>query len=732
MLALAWLSVGALGVLVTMVALQPGAAVAGQAAEEDAPAWQEAPAAALSTILSVASYNGVPGGLASGSSLLFVPHATRGDLNSTLFIQNPAENAADVTVTFYATDGSVITGEVFQIPARGSHPLEQAASSSLPSGFEGSAVIESSEAVQAVANLQAAAADSLLSYTAVPTGSTEAVLLNIMRNHYGSNTSFWIQNAGVSAAHVTISYHPSSTGTPYSMSDTIPALASHVYRQADIPNLGTSFQGWALIQADAPIVVVVETWSSTTASASAYNGIPLDSTGTGLLFPRQQKAADGWTSAVQIMNPGSIVADLVASWYSGSGSPQAILPSAVPPGSSMTYALNGMSQIPSGFDGSLQAEATEPLAAVADSRNQDATGDGLATSAGLGLDQLALDAYLPRVAHVVGMGLSTELSIQNGTGTGAAAITITFYDESGMATATVSDSIPPNGVARYDTAAVLALGSNWQGSAILSATQPIAVEAMQVIYYTPPSCDNPLSGVSIDGPTSAYTGTTYTFTAVITPVDATLPISYTWTPAPDSGQAMSTASYVWAQPEVYSLTVTAENCGGLVSGTHVILVGSVVTAPVDPGSGGSLVYTSTQGLTTTVQVPPGAVNQAISLVYLPQEPQSPPAGFAFAGQGFELDAFQNGSLLPGLVFSKPVTVTIHYSDAEVAGLDEGSLALTYWTGSAWQDAACGPVERHPVENWLAMPICHLSRFGLLGKTLHSVYLPLVLRAGSDR
>jgi hypothetical protein len=726
MLVLAWLSIAALGVLVITVALQAEAPVAGEGFEGDATAGQEAPAAALGTIVSVASYNGLPaagsGLLFVPSGLLFVPHVGAGDLNSTLFIQNPAENPADVLVSFYAADGSNAGTEMLQIPASGSHRLEATA---LPAGFEGSAVIEATEPVQAVVNLQAATADSLLSYTAMPAGDMEAVLLPIMRNFYGWDTSFSIQNTGIDTADVTMSYF-SAAGLVYNSVDSIPAGASHVYRQADMPGLGVNFSGYVLVQSTAPIAAVVERWSSVTAFASACNGISPASTGSAFFFPRQQKAVDGWTSAVPFVNLGSVVADLMAHWHSGSGSLVWNASSTVPPGQVAGYALAAIPEIPSGFDGSLVVEATEPLAAVADSQNQGATGDGLATVTGQ--SQLATTAYLPRVAHVESAGLRTELSIQNGSGTGATEVTITFYDESGTATATVSDSIPPYGVARYDTAGVPALGADWEGSAIVNATELIAVEAMQVIEYTPPPCDYPLSGVSLDGPTSGYTETVYAFTASISPPNATQPISYTWIPAPESGQATSTASYEWAQPGVYSLTVTAENCGGPVSDTHVILVGSVVTTSVDPESGGTLVYTNTQGMTTTVQVPPDAVDQATTLVYLPLQPESPPSGFAFAGQGFDLEAFQNGTLVPGLVFAQPVTVTIHYSDADVAGLDEESLTLTYWTDSMWQDAACGPAERHLAENWLAVPICHLSQFGLLGeKRAFAIYLPLVQR-----
>lgn len=76
----------------------------------------------------------------------------------------------------------------------------------------------------------------------------------------------------------------------------------------------------------------------------------------------------------------------------------------------------------------------------------------------------------------------------------------------------------------------------------------------------------------------------------------------------------------------------------------------------------------------------------------------------------------------------PVTITLHYSDSEVAWLAEASLMLFYWidSTSAWVDAACGPYDRHPNESWLAVPICHLSEFALFGEG-HWIYLPVALR-----
>lgn len=149
---------------------------------------------------------------------------------------------------------------------------------------------------------------------------------------------------------------------------------------------------------------------------------------------------------------------------------------------------------------------------------------------------------------------------------------------------------------------------------------------------------------------------------------------------------------------------------------------------VDPAQGGNLVYTDTMSNTTSIQVPAEAVTQPISLLYTPLVTVTQPGGWRFAGNAFELKAFLDGDNLPGYTFQKPVTVTLHYSAAEVIGISEDTLILQTWDGSAWVDAACGLYQRHPDQNWLAVPICHLSRFALLGRAEETkIHLPLVLR-----
>jgi parallel beta-helix repeat protein len=102
------------------------------------------------------------------------------------------------------------------------------------------------------------------------------------------------------------------------------------------------------------------------------------------------------------------------------------------------------------------------------------------------------------------------------------------------------------------------------------------------ISATPPGCPKPLSNVGITGPSSGYTGTVYGFSAVITPSDATEPVTYTWTPEPDSGQGAVSASYTWLTTGTKMITLTAENCGGTLAAVHTITISATPPGCPEP------------------------------------------------------------------------------------------------------------------------------------------------------
>ncbi|RLC61373.1 MAG: hypothetical protein DRI48_10835, partial [Chloroflexi bacterium] len=102
----------------------------------------------------------------------------------------------------------------------------------------------------------------------------------------------------------------------------------------------------------------------------------------------------------------------------------------------------------------------------------------------------------------------------------------------------------------------------------VTATRVITVEAL------PPGCPRPLTSVVITGPTTGVIETPYVFTATVAPLDATEPITYTWTPPPLPGSLLlsgqSVATYTWSTVGDHTITVTAENCGGYGTDAHTI------------------------------------------------------------------------------------------------------------------------------------------------------------------
>jgi peptide/nickel transport system substrate-binding protein len=124
----------------------------------------------------------------------------------------------------------------------------------------------------------------------------------------------------------------------------------------------------------------------------------------------------------------------------------------------------------------------------------------------------------------------------------------------------------------------------------------------------------------------------------------------------------------------------------------------------------------------SVQVPMNAVNETTTLLYSPAEVVDE---IGYSGFSFGLTAFRDGEVLEDFSFETPITVQIDYDDADVSGLDEDNLRLLYWTGSTWDDAACGSYNRHPEENWLSVPICHLSQFGLFDRW--ELFIPISIR-----
>ena len=129
------------------------------------------------------------------------------------------------------------------------------------------------------------------------------------------------------------------------------------------------------------------------------------------------------------------------------------------------------------------------------------------------------------------------------------------------------------------------------------------------------------------------------------------------------------------------------------------------------------------------------MEEATRLLYMPAlEPIAwlESSGMRSAGHAFTLDAYEAGGHVKNFAFGEPVTVTLYYSDAAVAGIDEAGLTLQRWENGDSSDAAatCQPASaytRNLEENWLSVPICHLSYYALAGDPQYTLNVPVIMR-----
>jgi thermitase len=212
---------------------------------------------------------------------------------------------------------------------------------------------------------------------------------------------------------------------------------------------------------------------------------------------------------------------------------------------------------------------------------------------------------------------------------------------------------------------------------------------------------------------------------------------HTWTPT------IAASGPAWEQTLVVTVEVgyagpltnvvqvtTAEGATGTDTST-VTAIAADYTTTVGPSQGGTISAAGADGTSTVIEIPAGAVTEPTQLAYTSLSTVAGvPAGLHFAGRAFGLDVYRHGTLHPGLVFVKPITITIHYAEADVVGLDESTLELRRQSGITWSSECIVPVAHDLLNNEFVSTAEHAGTFAIFAQELQSfytVYLPLVQR-----
>ena len=153
--------------------------------------------------------------------------------------------------------------------------------------------------------------------------------------------------------------------------------------------------------------------------------------------------------------------------------------------------------------------------------------------------------------------------------------------------------------------------------------------------------------------------------------------------------SFSFADVVLSDPAGVAIPVTMQGCNVEVMAgqstptpTPPAPEGDAIVV-VNPGSAATLIYTGTNDLPITIQVPAGAVTDTITLVYTEGTmPSTAPLNLQFAGVHFWLDAYRNNVKLDNYLFQTPIQIELRYTGADVVGLAEESIVLYSFAAKA--------------------------------------------------
>jgi hypothetical protein len=433
---------------------------------------------------------------AAGGGVIPRPALAASGLVTGITVQNLSGNAANVTITFYNPDGSVVSGATIQTSLG---PHAQAtwyvpAHTNLPPGFVGSAVVTADQPIAAITNVQtpSSAGTSPNDPIRIGTGlgvsagqaSPTLYIPQIMRSYAGWNSQIFVQNTSGSPATVTVTYRDRYGQVIAGASEqvVIPAWSTHIFDQAANSALGTVL-GSAVIQSNgAPLAGWVNLFnqgtSSDTAQLMTYNAATAG--GTKLYAPRLLNNYYGFNSGLTIQNlSGSAPAHATITFYFANGYQRDLGVTINPYASAALYLPSVQfpdgSGLPSGNalgKGAAIITSDQPIAAIVNEDNRvtpDFIGQGTSYNA-IPDGTQGTSLYFPQVVSRY-YSYASGLTIQN-VGTAPGSGTLVLTDRSGRSLSFPTGTIPPGGEMIYFIPNLWP-DADFNGSASVSFSQPI-------------------------------------------------------------------------------------------------------------------------------------------------------------------------------------------------------------------------------------------------------------------
>jgi hypothetical protein len=318
----------------------------------------------------------------------------------------------------------------------------------LDAGFRGSAVMLSDQPLLATL-VQLPQASTTVRNRPLSNGFSEggsqSLIATVLKNQFDTNSIFSVQNIGGASTTITIQFYNTNAVLVHQISGvTIAHGAAYFVDAGQVPELGTSFNGSAVVEASSgSIVSTVMELAITGISASAFEGVAQGS--TIFYMPSALCDAFGARTAYAVQNTSLTQSTSVTVEYSNGVTHT----QNIGPGAKQSFIACDAPGMTAGFNGSATVtSATTPVIAIGK-----AYGSGLSTAfvgASSGTSKLALPyvRWASNTNYANGTQQRTFLTIQNigGTAISAGAVRVDYIDKNGVVLGTHTlGAIPAGG-----------------------------------------------------------------------------------------------------------------------------------------------------------------------------------------------------------------------------------------------------------------------------------------------
>ncbi len=284
----------------------------------------------IALTLSVAMLGGVPG---KAKALQF-------SYSTGFGIQNLEGSDASIVITFYNQDGSTPANSQINDTVLANSSKTYATLTTVASGFNGSVVISSDRQVASVVNIKGTGTTTAwAAYNGSAQGNPTVYLPLLMKNNFGFNSWFSVQNAGSQSTTATVNY---SDGT--SAQQTIAPNASKTFDQATETHTPKTFSGVVTSSNSQPLVAaVIQEDPRTLFAYTGFNGGT-----TTPVFPLVNANNFGYATGIQIQNLGGTDTTVTVSYTPASAGSACTETQTILANSSATFGLYAFSYTPPG------------------------------------------------------------------------------------------------------------------------------------------------------------------------------------------------------------------------------------------------------------------------------------------------------------------------------------------------------------------------------------------------